>query len=111
MSRSREEQAAHDSRWWASGGARQEPGRAWRRRVRRLLLALIALLYVASVPWYRSADDAPRLVFGLPDWVAVALACYVAAAFLNAGAWLLTELHDRPEGAEGGERQGEEPSR
>jgi hypothetical protein len=111
MSRSREEQAAHDSRRWAKGGARQEPGRAWRRRVRLLLLAMIGLLYIVSVPWYRSAVETPRVILGLPDWVAVALACYVAAAFLNAGAWLLTELHDRPEGAEAGEGPGEEPSR
>jgi len=109
MARSKEEQIARDSRRWAEGGARQEPGRAWRRRVRRLLLAMIALLYIVSVPWYRSAVETPRIILGLPDWVAVALACYVAAAFLNAGAWLLTELHDRPEGA--GEGPGEEPSR
>ena len=40
------------------------------------------------------------MLFGLPDWVAVALACYVAAAFLNAGAWLLTDLRDAPKGWE-----------
>jgi len=111
MGRSKEEQAAHESRGWAKGGSRQGPGRAGRRRVRLLLRARIALLYIVSVPWYRSAAETPRVILGLPDWVAVALACYVAAAFLNAGAWLLTEVRDRPEEAGGGERPGEERSR
>jgi hypothetical protein len=66
-----------------------------RRRIRFTLLALIGLLYAISIPWYR-ADDAPlELIFGLPDWVAVAVGCYVAVAILNAFAWLLTDI---PEG-------------
>ncbi|MGY8805028.1 MAG: hypothetical protein ACKVK6_12425 [bacterium] len=44
-----------------------------RARVRRLLLAGIAVLYVVSVPWYRETDAPLRVWFGLPDWVAVAL--------------------------------------
>ena len=31
---------------------------------------------------------------GLPDWVAVALVCYAAAAVCNALAWLLTDVPD-----------------
>jgi len=63
-----------------------------------VLLALIGVLYVASVPWYR-ADDAPlRLWLGLPDWVATALGCYVVAAVLNAWAWWLTDVRDPDEG-------------
>lgn len=71
-----------------------------RGRVRRALLGAIALLYVLSIPWYRAADAEPGLVLGLPDWVAVALGCYAAAAVLNAAAWLLAEVRDREPDAE-----------
>ena len=64
--------------------------------VRRLLLATIGLLYVVSIPWYREAGAAPGTWLGLPDWVAVALGCYVLAAILNAIAWLRTEVPDAP---------------
>ncbi len=74
-----------------------------RRRVRTALLIAIAVLYVISIPWYRTSGAEPTLAFGLPDWVAVALGCYVLAAVLNAAAWLLTdvpdELETRPPGA------------
>jgi len=63
-------------------------------RLRRLLLGGIAALYVLSVPWYRDADAPLRLVFGLPDWVAVALGCYVGVAVLNAWAWWVTDVVD-----------------
>jgi hypothetical protein len=59
--------------------------------LRRWLLAGVAALYVASVPWYRETDAAPATWFGLPDWVAVAVFCYVGAAILNAVAWWLRE--------------------
>jgi len=76
---------------------------AGRRRVRSFLLVLIGLLYFASVPWYR-ADDAPlRVSMGLPDWVTVALGCYVAIAVLNAAAWLLTEVPEGRDEAGAGE--------
>lgn len=77
--------------------------------VRRVCLVLIAVLYVASVPWYRTPGRPPTLWLGLPDWVAVALLCYVGVAILNAFAWLATEVPDeldepdreasRPEGS------------
>lgn len=70
-----------------------------RGRLRRVLLALIGLLYLASVPWYRATDAPLRIVFGLPDWVAVAIGCYVAVAFLNAIVWLLTTIPDEPRDA------------
>ncbi len=78
-----------------------------RSRLRTGLLLAIGLLYVLSVPWYRSGGGEPKLLLGLPDWVAVALGCYVGVALLNAVAWLLTELPD--EGAGGGapERESE----
>ena len=61
-----------------------------------MLLGLIALLYVFSVPWYRSADAPLQLWFGLPDWVAVALLCYLGAGLLNAWAWWITDVVDPP---------------
>jgi len=68
--------------------------------VRRILLALVGLCYVASIPWYRSAGDAElRLWWGLPDWVAVAFGCYALAACLNAAAWLWTGVPDEPDEA------------
>ncbi len=74
--------------------AKQSPGCTRRRSLRRLLLAMIALLYVVSVPWYRATGAEWELIAGLPDWVAVALGCYVAVAILNAIAWLLTDVPD-----------------
>jgi hypothetical protein len=65
-----------------------------RRRLRGALFALIALLYVLSVPWYRQTGAEVGMLFGLPDWVAVALGCYLAAAFCNALAWLLADVPD-----------------
>lgn len=66
--------------------------RSLRRGLRRGLLASIGVLYLLSVPWYREAETSPALWFGLPDWVAVALLCYVGVAILNAAAWMLTEV-------------------
>jgi hypothetical protein len=71
-----------------------KPNRRTRSSLRRALLTAIALLYVLSIPWYRSSDRAVAIWFGLPDWVAVALLCYAAAAVLNAWAWLLTDVSD-----------------
>lgn len=62
--------------------------------LRGWLLACIAVLYAVSIPWYRASGEAPTLVFGLPAWVAVALGCYVAAAVLNALAWLASDVRD-----------------
>ena len=56
---------------------------------------LIGLLYVVSIPWYRTTGELPELWLGLPDWVAVALGCYVCVALANSLAWLLTEVPDR----------------
>ena len=63
----------------------------------------IGLLYVASVPWYRDADAPLRIVFGLPDWVAVAIGCYAAAACLNAAAWLLRDSADEADSLDAAE--------
>ena len=63
--------------------------------VRRLLLGAIGLLYLVSIPWYRQPGAAPEVgLFGLPDWVGVALGCYIAVAVLNSVAWTLTDVSD-----------------
>lgn len=69
--------------------------------LRRALLVCIGLLYLFSIPWYRSPAAQPQLWLGLPDWVTLALGCYVAAAVLNAWAWLLTEIEDEEPPGEG----------
>ncbi|MBW2495116.1 MAG: hypothetical protein JRE43_10230 [Deltaproteobacteria bacterium] len=71
-------------------GVRPEPPR-WARWLRRALLWGVGLLYAASIPWYRG-DAPPARLFGLPDWVAIAILCYAAAAILNSIAWLLTDV-------------------
>lgn len=68
-----------------------------RRRLRRLLLGVIGVLYVVSIPWYRPANETPELWLGLPDWVTVAVLCYAAAAVCNAMAWLLTDVPEEPD--------------
>ena len=55
-------------------------------------MVAIAALYVLSVPWYRATGSDVTFVWGLPDWVAWALGCYVGVAILNCAAWLLTEM-------------------
>ncbi len=67
---------------------------------RRLLFAAIALLYLISIPWYRSSGETPELWLGLPDWVTVAILCYVGVALLNSAAWLLTDVPDSDPGDE-----------
>ena len=70
------------------------------KRVRSVLLGLIAVLYVVSIPWYRTAGAEPELILGFPDWAAVAIACYVGVAILNSIAWLLTEPEPDDEAGE-----------
>jgi hypothetical protein len=65
--------------------------------VRPALLALIALLYLVSIPWYRESGASTPLWLGLPEWVSVAVACYAVAAVLNALAWLLTDIPESEE--------------
>ena len=69
-----------------------------RSRARTLLLVVIALLYVVSIPWYREAGSIPQIWWGLPDWVTVAVLCYLAVAVCNAGAWLLTDMPEEGDG-------------
>jgi hypothetical protein len=69
---------------------------ARRRFVHLACMVSIALLYVASVPWYRDGEAPLRLWLGLPDWVAVALLCYVGVAVVNAIAWSVADIPDDP---------------
>ena len=71
-----------------------------RRLVHRLCMILIGLLYIFSIPWYRESDAPLRVWLGLPDWVAVALLCYVGVAIVNGVAWSMTDISDgTPEGS------------
>jgi len=73
--------------------------RATRARwLRGACFLAIAFLYALSIPWYRASGAVPAMVVGLPDWVAVALGCYLLAAALNAGVWWLAALDDPPAG-------------
>ena len=76
------------------------------RTLRRLCLAVIALLYVASVPWYRTSGEAPAIWLGLPDWVAVSVLCYVGVAIVNSLAWLNTDVADAIDDAPGDDGEG-----
>ena len=81
-----------------STGSSMQPDqdrRTRRGRRRRILLWLIGALYLFSVPWYRQDQQGMQLLFGLPDWVAVAVLCYSGAAILNAWAWRLTDVDDQ----------------
>lgn len=70
--------------------------RSLRSRVRGSLLGLIGLAYLFSIPWYREPGDTVPLLWGLPSWVSVAIACYVLVAVANCLAWLLTDIDDTP---------------
>ncbi len=71
-----------------------KPGRTRRVGLRPILLALIAVLYAISIPWYRGDDQELRLLLGLPDWVAVAILCYALVAVLNSVVWMRTPIDD-----------------
>ncbi len=93
---------ANDTTRASAADAPSSPSKRRRGRVRRALLALIGLLYIVSVPWYRDTEAPLRLVMGLPDWVAVALGCYITIALLNAIAWLSTDFPEIPEEPDSG---------
>ncbi len=85
-------------------GPSADAPRSGRRPLRRLLLGLLALLYGASIPWYRDSGAAPGTLLGLPDWAAVAVLCYALAALVTALLWLVTDMPEAP--AEPPDRQG-----
>ena len=55
---------------------------------------VIVVLYALSIPWYRTPGAVPHVIFGLPDWVVVAVGCYLAVAVLTALTWLRLPFHD-----------------
>jgi hypothetical protein len=73
-----------------------------RRLLRVICLILIAVFYVMSVPWYRDTESPLKIWWGLPDWVTVALLCYVGVAVMNAAAWMLADVSDDLDGDEFG---------
>ncbi len=80
-------------------------------RIRTGLLIAIGVLYLASIPWYRTPGAMPEIWLGLPSWVTVAIGCYVLAAVLNAIAWSLTEIDDDAPDDEVGLPEGESSKR
>ena len=70
-----------------------------RARARSGLFLVIGALFIVSVPWYRETGAPVEIVWGVPDWVAVALGCYIVVAILNGIAWLIAETPDEPTGA------------
>ena len=54
----------------------------------------IVALYALSIPWYRTSGTVPTVVLGLPDWVVVAVGCYLAIAVVTALAWLRHPFRD-----------------
>ncbi len=54
----------------------------------------IAVLLVIAFPWYREADRPPVFWWGLPDWLVVAVCCFVGIAILNAYAWWRADWDD-----------------
>lgn len=63
-------------------------------RLRAVLFLLIGALYAVSIPWYREPGAEAGRWLGLPDWVAVALVCYLAVAILNSLAWAFSDMSD-----------------
>lgn len=70
-------------------------------RIRIGLLVGIGLLYLISIPWYRTPGASPEIWLGLPSWVTVAIGCYAIAAVLNAIAWFLTPIDEDEPGEPG----------
>lgn len=99
--RAEPEDAVGVARAAATGGGRSRGA----RRLRAALLCVVVLLFALSIPWYRTSGETTSVIFGLPDWVAVALGCYLGVALLNAIAWLLTEIPERVETRGEGERR------
>jgi hypothetical protein len=71
-----------------------------RRTVYSGCLAAIAGLYILSVPWYRDLDEPLEIWLGFPNWVTVALLCYVGVAILNSIAWSMVEIPEDDEDPE-----------
>ena len=53
-------------------------------RSRPWIWIVYVLLFGASVPWYLPPGSPPRIWLGLPHWVVIALAAYLAVAVFTA---------------------------
>lgn len=69
-----------------SGSPRSMPDRPAppEPRSRPWIWAVYLFLFAASVPWYLPAGSPPRLWLGLPHWVVISLAAYLAVAVFTA---------------------------
>ncbi|WP_062262881.1 hypothetical protein [Endozoicomonas arenosclerae] len=59
--------------------------------LRTALQLLMLFLLILSVPWYRTPGTEPVIYLGMPDWVLIALTCYVVVIFINLLLWLSRE--------------------
>ena len=76
-------------------------------RSRPWIWVVYVLLFAASVPWYLPAGSPPRIWIGLPHWVVISLAAYLAVAVFTA--WVVAHYWSVPAGegaADGGGETG-----
>jgi len=65
-------------------------------RLLRYCYLAMTLIALYSIPWFDNPDQQPELLFGLPLWVASAVACLLVMSLLNLLAWSLQAvLSDR----------------
>tara|TARA_B100000029_G_C16916558_1_gene719768 strand:+ start:151 stop:366 length:216 start_codon:yes stop_codon:yes gene_type:complete len=60
--------------------------------IRRGALIGIGLLFIMAIPWFWDPNEKPEIIFGLPDWAAWSLLCFIGVAVLNAISWTFTDL-------------------
>lgn len=65
-------------------------------RSRPWIWGVYVLLFAASVPWYLPAGSPPRIWLGLPHWVVISLAAYLAVAVFTA--WVVARYWSAPAG-------------
>ncbi|WP_252178241.1 hypothetical protein [Endozoicomonas sp. 4G] len=63
--------------------------------LRTALQLLMFSLLILSVPWYRTPGATPKIYLGMPDWVVLALSCYILVIFINLLLWVSRD--DPPE--------------
>ncbi|MGI9283463.1 MAG: hypothetical protein ACR2PX_28095 [Endozoicomonas sp.] len=66
------------------------------KTLRTALQLLMLLLLIISVPWYRTPGSDPNIYLGMPDWVILALTCYVLVIFINLLLWLTKQDQQEP---------------
>ncbi|MCY4658833.1 MAG: hypothetical protein OXF93_03340 [Acidobacteria bacterium] len=63
-------------------------------RSRPWIWAVYVVLFAASVPWYLPAGGPLRIWLGLPHWVVISLAAYLAVAMFTA--WVVARYWSVP---------------